>query len=45
MAPSMLTVEQRPGLATVTPYQGLPSLHLAHNASEVRKAGRLVPEL
>ena len=32
-------VEQRPGLATVTPYQGLPSLHLAHNAGEVRKAG------
>ena len=31
--------EQRPGLATVTPYQGLPSLHLAHNAGEVRKAG------
>jgi len=30
--------EQRPGLATLTPYQGLPSMHLAHNASEVRKA-------
>ena len=32
-------VEQRPGLTTLTPYQGLPSLHLAHNAGEVRKAG------
>jgi len=31
--------KQSPGLATLTPYQGLPSLHLAHNASEVRKAG------
>src|SRR5438128_2461452 len=26
-------IEERPGLATVTPYQGLPSLHLAHNAT------------
>jgi predicted glycogen debranching enzyme len=32
-------VEQRPGMTTVTPYQGLPSLHLAHNAVELRKAG------
>jgi len=32
-------VEQRPGLATVAPYQGLPSLHLAHNAVELRKTG------
>ncbi len=32
-------VEERPGLATVTPYQGLPSLHLAHNAVELRKTG------
>jgi predicted glycogen debranching enzyme len=32
-------VEERPGLATVTPYQGLPSLHLAHNATELRKMG------
>ena len=32
-------VEERPGLATVTPYQGLPSLHLAHNAAELRKTG------
>jgi predicted glycogen debranching enzyme len=31
--------EQLPGLATLTPYQGLPSMHLAHNAGEVRKAG------
>src|SRR6266498_5645343 len=27
-------VEEGSGLATVTPYQGLPSLHLAHNAVE-----------
>ena len=32
-------VEERPGLTTVTPYQGLPSLHLAHNAAELRKTG------
>jgi len=32
-------VEQRPGLATVAPYEGLPSLHLAHNAAEVGKTG------
>jgi len=32
-------IEQRPGLATITPYQGLPSLHLAHNAAELRKTG------
>ncbi len=32
-------IEQRPGLATITPYQGLPSLHLAHNAVELRKTG------
>jgi predicted glycogen debranching enzyme len=32
-------VEERSGLATVTPYQGLPSLHLAHNAVELRKTG------
>ena len=31
-------IEQRPGLANVTPYQGLPSLHLSHNAVELRKA-------
>jgi predicted glycogen debranching enzyme len=32
-------VEERPGLATVSPYQGLPPLHLAHNAVELRKTG------
>ena len=31
--------EQRTGLATITPYQGLPSLNLAHNAVELRKTG------
>jgi predicted glycogen debranching enzyme len=33
------TVQERCGLATVTPYQGLPALHLAHNAMELRKTG------
>src|SRR5712692_4532552 len=32
-------VEERSQLATVTPYQGLPSLHLAHDAVELRKTG------
>jgi glycogen debranching enzyme len=32
-------VQERSGLASVTPYQGLPSLHLAHNAIELRKTG------
>jgi len=32
-------VEERWGLASVTPYQGLPGLHLAHNAIELRKTG------
>ena len=32
-------VEERSGLASVTPYQGLPSLYLAHNAAELRKTG------
>ncbi len=32
-------VDESPGLTTVTSYQGLPSLHLAHNAFELRKAG------
>jgi len=32
-------VDESPGLATVTPYQGLPSLHLAHNAAELRTTG------
>jgi predicted glycogen debranching enzyme len=31
-------VEEHPGLASITPYQGLPSLHLAHNAVELRKS-------
>jgi predicted glycogen debranching enzyme len=33
------SVEQRPGLASVTPYQNLPTLHLAHNAVDLRKTG------
>jgi len=32
-------IEQRPGQATISPYEGLPSLHLAHNAVELRKLG------
>jgi predicted glycogen debranching enzyme len=32
-------VEERPGLASLTPYQGLPSLHLAHNAAQLSKTG------
>src|SRR5436190_2380656 len=32
-------VEERSGLASVSPYQGLPPLHLAHNAVELRKTG------
>jgi predicted glycogen debranching enzyme len=32
-------VEERSGLATVTPYPGLPSLHLAHNAAWLQKTG------
>jgi predicted glycogen debranching enzyme len=32
-------VEERSGLASVTPYQGLPPMHLAHNAVEMRKTG------
>ena len=32
-------VQERSGLASVTPYQGLPNLHLAHNAIELRKTG------
>ncbi|HYK51076.1 MAG TPA: amylo-alpha-1,6-glucosidase, partial [Terriglobales bacterium] len=32
-------VEQRPGMATIAPYEGLPSLHLAHNAVELQEAG------
>jgi predicted glycogen debranching enzyme len=33
------SVQERFGLASVTPYHGLPSLHLAHNAIELRKTG------
>jgi predicted glycogen debranching enzyme len=32
-------MRERPGWASVTPYQGLPTLHLAHNAIELRKTG------
>ena len=32
-------IEHRPGSVSVMPYQGLPALHLAHNAVEVVKAG------
>jgi predicted glycogen debranching enzyme len=32
-------VQERSALASVTPYHGLPSLHLAHNAIELRKTG------
>jgi predicted glycogen debranching enzyme len=32
-------VQERSGLASVTPYPGLPSLHLAHSAIELRKTG------
>jgi predicted glycogen debranching enzyme len=32
-------VEEHTGLGSVTPYQGLPSLYLAHNAVELTKSG------
>jgi predicted glycogen debranching enzyme len=32
-------VHECSGLASITPYQGLPSLHLAHNATQLRKTG------
>jgi predicted glycogen debranching enzyme len=32
-------IEEQPGLASITPYNGLPSLHLAHNAIALRKVG------
>ena len=32
-------VEERAGLAAVTPYPGLPTLYLAHNAVELQKTG------
>ncbi len=33
-------VEEGPGFATVAPYQGLPTLYLAHNAVELHKTGK-----
>jgi predicted glycogen debranching enzyme len=33
------TVEEQPGLLTVTPYQGLPSLYFTHNAGEFERSG------
>jgi predicted glycogen debranching enzyme len=33
------SVEEGAALATVTPYQGLPSLHLAHNGDSLQKTG------
>ena len=33
------SVEEHPGIASVTPYQGLPSLHLAHNAITLQPMG------
>jgi predicted glycogen debranching enzyme len=32
-------VQEHSGLASVTPYHGLPSLHLAHNATELQHTG------
>ena len=32
-------IEERSGSVSITPYQGLPSLHLAHNAVELRQTG------
>jgi predicted glycogen debranching enzyme len=32
-------VEEHAGVASVAPYHGLPSLHLAHNAVELRRTG------
>ena len=32
-------IEQHTGMATIAPYEGLPSLHLAHNAVELQKTG------
>jgi predicted glycogen debranching enzyme len=32
-------VEENPGLAAVAPYEGLPTLYLANNASQVQKTG------
>ena len=33
------TIDETPGLASITPYQGLPSLHFGHNAVELRRSG------
>jgi len=33
------SVEEAPGLARIAPYQGLPSLYLAHNAVELTRSG------
>ena len=32
-------VELHPGMAAIAPYEGLPSLHLAHNAVELQQTG------
>lgn len=32
-------VAEQPGIASMTPYHGLPSLHLGHNAIELKKTG------
>jgi predicted glycogen debranching enzyme len=32
-------LEEQSGSVSITPYQGLPSMHLAHNAVELRKTG------
>ena len=32
-------IDLQPGVVKVTPYQGLPTLHLAHSADEVEQAG------
>src|SRR5207253_6805476 len=33
------TVETKPGVASMSPYADLPTLHLAHDAAEVEKRG------
>ena len=32
-------IEEQSGSVSITPYQGLPSMHLAHNAVELRRTG------
>ncbi len=32
-------LQEEPGLTAITPYDGLPTLYLAHNAAQVRKTG------